>query len=342
MKSALFKYLGIVATLPLLGSPIPRKPTATVVAKKPTVTVMAFALSDRAGVRSLSEHAVSVDVVSPQCYVAHPNGKVTGHISPDLLKAARGRTQMMPSVVNEDFSTEALSDLLQSRAARDRLTKALVTVAKRDHLRGFVIDFEGLGRSNRDHYTAFLKAARIQMHKAGLRLGVAIPPPLGSYRDSFDHAAIGRVADVVVVMAYDQHSRNSPPGPIAGYNWVERAVETTVAVIPPGKLLLGVPLYHRKWNETGSTAGSHQQALSLLTESGAELQWDTLSRSPWFKVETVEASNTVWLENSRSVAEKLEIARRYKLAGVAAWRLGQEDPEVWDVLVRYKQTARRR
>jgi spore germination protein YaaH len=288
-----------------------------------------------------------MDLLSPQAFAAQPDGHLTGRIPPEIAAAAQGRLAIMPAVVNADFSVDALSALLQSRASRTRLTLALVAAAQRQRLRGFVIDFEGLSRAQRQHYAAFLAEMRTRFHAAGLRLGVAVPAPVGTFRDAFDYKAIGRAADLVVLMAYDQHSRGSAPGPIAGYNWVERVVADTVATIPPAKLLLGLPLYHRSWTETSgfrdSTAGSHGQALSLLNESGGALQWDPLSRSPWFRIENPGTesgaspdSATVWLEDSRSVSEKIELARRYKLAGVAAWRLGQEDPGIWGVFENYR------
>jgi len=369
----------------------PRAPKPT-----PRPAVLAFTLGDRTALRSLSEHASDIDLLSPQSFAAHPDGQLTGRVPPEVAAAAHGRLAMMPSVVNADFSVDALSTLLESRASRRRLAQALVATAQRQHLRGFVIDFEGLSRAQRQRYVAFLAEIRTRFHAAGLRLGVAVPAPVGSFRDAFDYRAIGLAADMVVLMAYDQHSRSSEPGPIAGYNWVERVVADTVAAIPPAKLLLGLPLYHRSWTEISgfrdSTAGSHGQALSLLNEFGGELQWDPLSRSPWFRIENLGtestareskalaldgareskalaldgareskapaldgareskapaldgasdvtsdgATHTVWLEDSRSAAEKIELARRYRLAGVAAWRLGQEDPGIWGVFENYR------
>ena len=46
--------------------------------------------------------------------------------------------------------------------------------------------------------------------------------------------------------------------------------------------------------------------------------------------------HVVWLENRDSVAARLEIADRYGTAGIAAWRLGQEDPAVWPLLAGWK------
>ncbi len=343
----------LVLTLALLiATTLGASPKRT--AKPPRPTVLAFTLGDHIALRSLAEHAGDMDLLSPQAFAAHPDGRLTGRIPPEIAAAAKGRLPMMPAVVNAEFSVDALSTLLASRASRARLTLALVAAAQRQRLRGFVIDFEGLSRAQRQHYASFLAETRARFHKAGLHLGVAVPAPVGSFRDAFDYPAIGRAADIVVLMAYDQHSRGSAPGPIAGYNWVERVVADTVAAIPPAKLLLGLPLYHRSWTETSgirdSTAGSHGQALSLLNEFGGALQWDPLSRSSWFRIENLGTesagseilrdgeTHTVWLEDSRSVAEKIELARRYKLAGVAAWRLGQEDPGIWGVFENYRGT----
>ncbi len=295
-------------------------------------SLMVFALGDRAGIRSLSEHARSMDVLSPQAFVAHADGRLTGRIHPEL---ARAHVILMPAVVNEDFSTPALSELLASRRSRARLENSLIVTAHAQHLHGFVIDFEGLSPAQREHYTLFLTDAHKLFRKAGLSFAVAIPPPLGKSRDTFDYRAIGKICDTVIVMAYDQHSRSSAPGPIAGYNWVERAVEETLAFIPAEKILLGVPLYHRKWNDSDpATTGSHREAIALRDAAGAETQWDDIARSPWFDM----PGQKVWFEDSRSLGEKIDLARRYRLGGVAAWRLGQEDPEVWSIFQEYRRS----
>ena len=48
--------------------------------------------------------------------------------------------------------------------------------------------------------------------------------------------------------------------------------------------------------------------------------------------------HVVWIEEAGSAGARLEIADRYGAGGVAAWRLGQEDPAVWPLL-RHWRTA---
>ncbi len=51
---------------------------------------------------------------------------------------------------------------------------------------------------------------------------------------------------------------------------------------------------------------------------------------------TSSQDHVVWLEDATSVSARLQIAVQHDLAGVGAWRLGQEDPGVWTPLAAYR------
>ena len=40
----------------------------------------------------------------------------------------------------------------------------------------------------------------------------------------------------------------------------------------------------------------------------------------------------VWIEDSKSIGLKVDLAGKYDLAGVAAWRKGFEKPGIWEVI----------
>ena len=46
---------------------------------------------------------------------------------------------------------------------------------------------------------------------------------------------------------------------------------------------------------------------------------------------------SVWLEDARSIEEKMKIVAEYDIAGVSAWSLGGEYPDVWEVITRYNK-----
>ena len=70
-----------------------------------------------------------------------------------------------------------------------------------------------------------------------------------------------------MLMAYDEHWRTSPrAGSVASMPWVERAVQKTIEEgVPPAKLILGVPFYMRKWEETPTGQGKVKVKGSTLT-----------------------------------------------------------------------------
>jgi hypothetical protein len=50
-------------------------------------------------------------------------------------------------------------------------------------------------------------------------------------------------------------------------------------------------------------------------------------------------AHEVWVEDARSVAARLDLAQRYGAGGIATWRLGQEDPRVWEAIQSWRGTV---
>ena len=69
----------------------------------------------------------------------------------------------------------------------------------------------------------------------------------------------------------------------------------------------------------------------------ADWRWHPTHRAHWFGFLNQGRLHTVWVEDAWSVAEKLALAWHNQLAGVAGWRLGQEDPRI-RVLLRQFQS----
>ena len=40
----------------------------------------------------------------------------------------------------------------------------------------------------------------------------------------------------------------------------------------------------------------------------------------------------IWIEDSQSIAAKVQLVQKYNLAGVAAWKLGFENSGIWQVI----------
>jgi spore germination protein YaaH len=136
-------------------------------------------------------------------------------------------------------------------------------------------------------------------------------------------------------MTYDHHSNATPPGPVAGHEWISQALKYAVRRVPPARIVMGLPFYGREWVQTADRMLSRPLAFNdlqlLLQRPGVEVQWDTRWRAPWFQYQEGAEVHTIWFDDRRSLKEKLDLIGQFRLRGFAAWRLGSEDPEFWSI-----------
>jgi putative cell wall-binding protein/spore germination protein YaaH len=130
------------------------------------------------------------------------------------------------------------------------LIQDLIAEAQRLNVDGINIDFENLGLENRDSFTDFMDKLATQTAKKGLALSVDVTKHAAgsSWSVCYDRAALGRICDYVILMAYDQYpAGSSVPGPVASHPWTRDAVNRLLAEVPAERIILGVPFYNRVW-----------------------------------------------------------------------------------------------
>ena len=309
---------------------------------------MFYYSGDSLGLASLQVNADVMTLLAPQCYALDRAGALQGQLPAGVLDVTRrARLPLMPLVTNPGFDRSTAHGLLHHAQAQVRAAKALAQLAERNQYVGWQLDFEDIDPADKFAYTRFVGRVAARLHRDHRLLSVAVVPRFsdtypdrsaagfytGEWGAAFDFRGLARVADFLVLMAYDQHTPVTPPGPVAGYDWVKAALDYAVCRVPPSKLLLGLPLYGREWTETAGATTSHSLAYKdlkqFLDDPTSDRHWDDLLRTTWFQLREGETLRTAWFDDARSLREKLRLVQLYKLRGFAAWRLGMEDPEFW-------------
>lgn len=360
---AMATALALIATaLPILPgqqgarktSPRPANPTLAR-ARRRVLSARSVALyyysGDTRGLESILAHASAMTLLAPQCYWVETDGVIRGELPPRVAEISeRTHLPVMPLLYNKGFDRETVTRLLRDRQAQRRAASYMAYLAARDNTTGFQLDLENIAPADQALFTRFVRLAAERLHGDGRLLSVAVVPrftddppgparpgqPLtGEWSAAYDYRALGRIADFLTVMTYEHSNSSSPPGPIAGFDWVKRALEFAAERVPGKKLLLGIPLYGREWAETeqGTTTRSltSQDVREILARPEVQARWDEQWRSPWFQYRDAGTVRTVWYEDPRSWTEKLGLVREYHLRGFAAWRLGFEDSEFWSL-----------
>ncbi|MEF3310917.1 glycosyl hydrolase family 18 protein [Paenibacillus sp. GYB004] len=254
--------------------------------------------------------------------------------------------EVHPLVANQ-FNSTLTTQFLANPAAQQKFIAALVGRSSDLGVDGINVDFENLSGKDRKAFTAFIESLTAAAHAKGLKISIDLPrgSVKWNHQTAFDHEKLGSIVDYIITMTYDHHySGSDKPGSVAGLAWVEEGVKEFLEYgIPRDKLMMGIPFYVREWKINSATGALesnraiYMKDLPALIESKKAVSvWD--SQFGQYKVEYTEGEYkyVFWLENEETVKARVEIAKKYDLAGVAAWRLGYETTDVWNAILPQK------
>ena len=152
--------------------------------------------------------------LSPFSYSITTDGEIVPPSPSDTRIVDRARAvSVMPLMVvtniNEgSFSTEALSQVLASPYARERLISSILSELERKGYHGVNLDMEYISPDDKDIYNAFLLELSERLHSNGYILITAVAPKLradqpGLLYESHDYKVQGEAADYVIIMTYE-------------------------------------------------------------------------------------------------------------------------------------------
>ncbi|AGC69431.1 putative sporulation-specific glycosylase [Thermoclostridium stercorarium subsp. stercorarium DSM 8532] len=287
-----------------------------------------------------------IDVMSPTWFqVANRDGELINRADPQYVEWAHRNGYQVWALVANDFSNiDDTSEILNNGLKREYVIKQILAFAALYELDGINIDFENIYKSDKDAFTQFVRELTPLLREQGLVVSVDVTVPGGSDTWSlcYDRKALAETVDYVCLMTYDQTWAGSRvAGSTAQIGWVEENVKKTLKEVPAEKLLLGIPLYTRLWEETadenGKITAKTGKALSinaaelLIRENNAVPVWDSESGQYVVTFEKDNKTYKMWLENEYSVNLKSSLVHKYNLAGTATWSHNFANDSVWAV-----------
>jgi spore germination protein len=306
--------------------------------------------------RSFERNAQYIDMIGPQCLKVDENGIVWGTVEKRVLATAKkNNIKVIALIINPGFNQELLHKLLLSPGAQERAVNGMLEVCRTNNLHGIQFDFENIHITDRDVFTGFFKRAADTLRKYNYGISIAVVPRASEYagggdyqkwmfeywRGGYDYKALGQIADFISFMTYDQHTRRTTPGPVAGFTWVENCLKYVLSQVPREKISLGLALYTDYWYQTfqnpqqTSVVGrslNYPDAVAIMEAMGGTMQWYERDKVHFSMFERDTLYEYVFFENAKSFQARMELAKKYNVRGISCWRLGQEDPEIFKVL----------
>ena len=257
---------------------------------------------------------------------------------------------------NNDRIPIDVNTLLSFTSKREKIINQLIAAAIENNLDGINVDFELISKEGAPHFLEFLRELSIKCRNNGLVLSIDnyVPTESSMY---YNRTEEGTIADYVVIMGYDEHYGGSKEsGSVASLGFVKGGVEQTLEEVSAEKVILAMPFYTRLWSETpkteeeiaassdteefipytlSSTVYSMAKTETFLASKGLEPEWNEESGQNYVEYAEGEITYKMWVEDEKSIEEKLKVMKEHGLAGVSAWKLGLEKTSVWDTILKY-------
>jgi len=300
---------------------------------------------------TLVKNGKSLDEVAFFWYAFDASGKVipSGKVDLKIKKTAQKNGAKAYALVHNmnltgkvGFDANLAHRVLSNPSIRANLVTNLVNLTTKDGWDGISVDIEKTPPGDRNNFSSFVAELGKALKAKDKVLNISIPAkfvdyPSDLWSGAYDYAAIGKTADQIILMTYDEHGLGTTQGPVASSGWVDRVIKFAVGKIPKEKIVMGLPVYSFDWGTNKPTMPdylSYAQTVERAKKHGVEILTDPSAKVPQFIYTANGVRHEVYFENVASLRLKMDDALKYKLHGVAIWRLGMEDPAIWDQLIK--------
>lgn len=288
-----------------------------------------------------------VNVVSPAFFHLNTSGELTENVGTQgqayIDWAHSNGYKVWPMVQNAgNGMLNVTSNIMNDYNKRQKLINQIVNYCVKYKLDGINIDFENMKKEDKDMYSRFIIELTPRLKDMGIVVSVDVTAPDGSETWSlcFDRNVIGDVADYIIFMAYDQYGTSSnKSGTTAGYDWVNLSLNKFLKTeeIESNKIILAIPLYTRLWTEDSSGKVVKQSTVSMknidsILPSGVNKQWDDNLKQYYVEYQDGQYTKKMWIEDEKSLKEKINLINSNNLGGVASWEKGMETDNFWTFL----------
>ncbi len=265
------------------------------------------------------------------------------------------------TMTDQDDSRAILLNAENRSAAISALTDAA------DSFDGITIDFEGMkGEELKNGLNEFMRELRSAL--GDKQLYIAVHPVLknsSEYYDAYDYRTLGEYADRVILMAHDYAAYTMPDSllntnfistPVTPFDEIYYALreitdpQTGVADTAKIQLALSLPSNAAWETENGritnpqSIHPATDTVMKRLAQSDTEINYSDTYRDPYAWYSTEDGQRIlIWYEDSRSVRDKIKLARMFGINSISIWRIGEIQNgsadiymDVWDTILSEK------
>jgi len=202
---------------------------------------------------------------------------------------------------------------------------------------GLLLELSQLDPTYKDEYSLLIKELSEHLHAARKELWFSVPT--GTDFDAFDMEAVADSADRMVATLYDENSETDDPGPLASGDWFQGWLKTMMVYGNPSQWVIGLGNYAIDWRRDNHTVEQvgFTDAMARASLAGIDpvKELNSEDGTPDFNYLSGPDQNQeheLWFLDAITLFNQRRLIAPFHPGGIGLYRLGEEDPAVWDVL----------
>lgn len=288
---------------------------------------------------TLSFFAYDIDAHSGAC----TDADAIGHwlTSPVHDSARVHHTRMLLTLTS--YGTARNKTFLNNRQAWMLLADSVRSLIRLKKAHGIDLDFNGLSPEMKKPFTDFTRFIR---NKLGDSTIITLQVPYNADLDAYDLNSLKPLINTFIVQGYDYENPTcgNAPLPMAPLQSpgecpsLGKATDVLLQSLPPGDIVIGLPLYGTRWRRTAAGWTS----LDYLPYENIRAQYnvnheeyiESSSGSSMVRVGNAIPYEVVWYEGHESLRRKFSWIKEKGLRGAGLWGLGYDGnhPEIWQAV----------
>lgn len=320
----------------------PRNQSGTRATKGASIVLGYVSPWDPASLLSLERHAEQLTHVAADWFTLSGVEATLGEEPSEKVRArcVRKGIGFLPILRNLDgneWQPEAVESLARGTPADraaflDRLVSRMPPGSK-----GLLVEWSQLDPTYKEEISALLREMAAKLHAAGKELWFTVPT--GNDFDAFDMVSVAAAADRLVAALYDENSEPEDPGPLASRDWFQGWLNNMMYYGDPSQWVISLGAYGYDWRKDTKTVEQvgFTDAMARAAIAGVEPAKgiDCSGDSPDFNYlggSEGGPEHELWFLDAVTLFNQRRLIAPYHPGGIGIYRLGQEDPAVWDVL----------
>jgi peptidoglycan-N-acetylglucosamine deacetylase len=282
---------------------------------------------------TLEKNIDKLNMVLPEWFFLGLGDSVTCEIDTNAydLLSKKTNVSVIPTLTNyfnQKWNTEATHRIISDFTTRHIFINNVKSNLKKYGFQGVNLDFDGIRDEYKDDFYAFQAELYAHLHAEGFLVTASIYP----FNYMTDANILYKTNDLLFVKAYNQHYETGEPGAIADLKWVEKIMVSLSKDIENDKFVLCIPTVGMDWGKKGSepTPLSYRAALSIAEEVKSKINFNNTTYNLDFEYTSNDSiPHKVFFTDAATNFNQIRTADNFGWKGVALYRMGAEDPRIW-------------